>query len=154
MLSVAVGAVRRTVKAAAYVACGCALAYAAMKVALAADGAAGLPGFPATAEVNAAYSQIALRQLGNGTLALVAAVVALATVRRWGGAVPRPLLIVVTWLGWLALVAGAGVLVARYCSLTSSFAPIERNVTSTLVVAIAVVWVVSWGTMAWGYLRA
>lgn len=135
------------------VACLCALAYVVMKVWMAADGEAGLPGFPATAEVNASSSHIALRQLGNGALGMAAIVLALATARPWGSKLVRWMLVAIAWGVLVALLAGTAVLLARLFTLTSAFAPLKFGMANILVTTVAIIWLLAWALLAWRMLR-
>jgi len=104
-------------------ACALALAYAAMKVVLAAQGEAGLAGFPPP---TTPQDQIVARQLGNA--AFVAA-------RRW----PRPVTILlrVALRGVAAAtLLGAGVVVARVTRLTAAFGPPPQGAAGLVVAGL------------------
>ncbi|WP_163509905.1 DUF3995 domain-containing protein [Fodinicola acaciae] len=77
---------------AAYAAAALALVYVAYKVWFAIDGRLGIPGGPPM------YGQVALPQLGNASLGLLAATLAVATVSGWGRRIPRWLLAPACWL--------------------------------------------------------
>lgn len=126
-------------------ACALALAYAAMKVVLAAQGEAGLAGFPPP---TTPQGQIVARQLGNAALGFVAAALALAAARRW----PRPIAILLRVALWgvaATTLLGAGVVVARAARLTAAFGPPPQGAAGLMVAACGVVWAGAWLTLAW-----
>ncbi|WP_181923478.1 DUF3995 domain-containing protein [Streptomyces inhibens] len=65
------------------------LVYAVQKVYMAARGEVGMPGHPAPDSVQAQFEHAAFAQAANASLGVVAALVALATVTRWGSRIPR-----------------------------------------------------------------
>ncbi|MFE2283970.1 hypothetical protein ACFXDJ_07350 [Streptomyces sp. NPDC059443] len=81
------------------------LVYAAEKGYYATQGRLGVPGGPqVTASQYADTPSVALAQWTLASLGVLSAVMALAAVRRWGGLVPRPLLLLGLW-GTAALAA-------------------------------------------------
>ncbi len=117
-------------------ACALALAYAAMKVVVAAQGEAGLAGFPPP---TTPQGQIVARQLGNAALGFA---------RRW----PRPIAILLRVALWgvaATTLLGAGVVVARAARLTAAFGPPPQGAAGLMVAACGVVWAGAWLTLAW-----
>ncbi|MFI9309792.1 hypothetical protein [Streptomyces triculaminicus] len=80
---------RVRVRVAAWLSVAGSLVYVGQKVYMAAHGRVGMPGHPAPASVQAQFEHPGLAQAGNASLGLVAALVAWATVARWGDRAPR-----------------------------------------------------------------
>lgn len=137
----------------AYAACLCTLVYGAMKVYMAAIGHIGLPGFPAPADVSATYDHIVLRQLGLAATAVIATMIPLAIVRSWDRIVPRWLLLIAVWSGFVLLGAGSTVFFLRAFQITDAFGPHPMDWTGFVVVGFLVVLAGLWGATAWHYQR-
>jgi hypothetical protein len=94
------------------------LQYAVGKVVMAARGELGVPGHPAPPEAYERFTgDVALAQLGNATLAVASAVVALALVHPFGRRVPRPVLAAGAAGALAAGAAGLGVVAASLTGL-------------------------------------
>ncbi|TJZ57134.1 hypothetical protein FCH28_06645 [Streptomyces piniterrae] len=89
------------------------LVYTAQKVYMAARGEVGMPGHPAPAAVQAQFEHAGLAQAGNASLGLIAALVALATVTRWGSRIPRWMLLCAVSLASVMQSLGAVIMIQR-----------------------------------------
>jgi hypothetical protein len=95
------------VRLAACVAVAELLVYSAQKVYMAVRGEIGMPGHPAPAAVQAQFAHAGLAQAGNAALGALAALVALASVTRWGARIPRWALCCALTLSLVVLSLGA-----------------------------------------------
>uniref|UniRef100_A0AAU2JKM1 Uncharacterized protein n=1 Tax=Streptomyces sp. NBC_00049 TaxID=2903617 RepID=A0AAU2JKM1_9ACTN len=97
----------------AYVSAVDQLVYAGQKGYYATQGRLGLPGGPPVAATQYTDTyDVALAQWTLASMGLLSVVIALATVRPWGGLVPRPLLLLGLW-GTAALAAASQIHVAQ-----------------------------------------
>lgn len=136
----------------AYVACAGGLIYAALKARMALLGEVGLPGLLATPGAGGQAETVAWQQAGNLALGLLAALVALAMVSRWGRQLPRAALLVAGWGGVVALASGAAVVLGR--ALGPLVAPGGGLASaSPLLAAYLIAWAAAWGLMSWRYTR-
>ncbi|GHG81114.1 hypothetical protein [Streptomyces griseocarneus] len=104
---------RLRVRLAAWVSVAGSLVYVGEKMYMAAHGQIGMPGHPAPASVQAQFEHPGLAQAGNASLGIVAALVAWATVARWGGRIPRWMLMSALTLTAVTQSLGAVVTVWR-----------------------------------------
>ncbi|AJT66387.3 hypothetical protein T261_4748 [Streptomyces lydicus] len=89
------------------------LVYTAQKVYMTARGEVGMPGHPAPASVQAQFEHPALAQAGNASLGVITALVALATVTRWGSRIPRWMLLGALTLALVMQSLGAVITIQR-----------------------------------------
>ncbi|MFE1771519.1 hypothetical protein [Streptomyces sp. NPDC059008] len=101
------------VRLAACVAVAEMLVYTAQKVYMAMRGETGMPGHPAPAAVQAQFAHAGLAQAGNAALGVLAALVALASVTRWGARIPRWALCCALALALVMLSLGAVATIGR-----------------------------------------
>ncbi|MEU9120959.1 DUF3995 domain-containing protein [Streptomyces sp. NPDC048506] len=89
------------------------LVYAGQKVYMAVRGEIGMPGSPAPDSVQAQFTDAAFAQAVNASLGVVAALVASATVMRWGSRIPRWMLLCALALAFVMQSLGAAITVRR-----------------------------------------
>ncbi|MGI5350036.1 hypothetical protein ACQEU8_17900 [Streptomyces sp. CA-250714] len=101
------------VRLAAWLTVAGSLAYVGQKLYMASRGEVGMPGHPASAQVQAQFEHPGLAQAGNATLGLVAALVAWATIAAWGARVPRWALLCALFPAAVTESLGAALIVQR-----------------------------------------
>ncbi|MFI1105099.1 hypothetical protein [Streptomyces melanogenes] len=139
----------------ALAACAGALAYTVSKVDLARDGELGMPGFPAAPKAYTEVSDVTAAQLGNASLGLLMALVALLLLRpptlryvRWAA-------LAVSWAG-IAMV-GAGVIGfgARAAGVAPGLGETPpRMATAVAALAVGALWVAGWAVAAVGAVQS
>ncbi|MQY05258.1 hypothetical protein [Actinomadura macrotermitis] len=120
------------------------LVYAAQKAYMAAEGKIGMPGHVASAAVQARFEHAGLAQAANAGLGVAAALLALATVTRRGGLLPR-------WamLGTLAVAA----VMLETGALVTLWRVDYGSPLAALEIPVGVAQVVSWTAVVISYYR-
>lgn len=130
-----------------------ALAYTASKIHFAVLGRLGIDGFEATPEANAAFGDATVAQLGNATVGLIAAALALALLRRW----PRWITIaghIVSWAALLMIGAGFAGFALRASGVVAEPKGMPATALSWIVIAAGATWVAAWAYALVGHWRS
>jgi len=122
------------------------LLYAGQKAYMAVRGEIGMPASPAPDWVQAQHQHPALEQAGNAALGVMTAMLALATITRWGSRIPRWLLLRSLAVASVLLSMGAAVDIWRM-----GRDPDNPTATAVLEAAWTVVQIAAWFVVVFSY---
>lgn len=136
---------RHRLNLAALIAAGGALAYTISKIDLAIRAELGMPGFPAPPSSYVGFEDVTGAQLGNASVGLVAAALALVLLVPMRRGAPRILTHIVNWAGFVMPAAGVVGFGIRALQLTDALGPVPPNpMAAALTLAVGALWATGW----------